>query len=202
MRRPLNVRERRGTALLVLALLIYGAWWLLVDSWFAAPLADIDRQIDDLRDQQQRYAGLLAQRPVLQKQLAAARQDPASRSSLLPGEDPSAVAAQLMQLTVDRVKAHAAQGPGCEVSQRMPITPEQDSTEPWRQVKVSLTLDCAVQPLAQLLHDLEYGQPMLFVDALSVQRANNAPASGGPGRLRVHLLVRGYLQPAGAQVAP
>jgi general secretion pathway protein M len=202
MRRPLNVRERRGAALLVLALLIYVAWWLLVDSWFAAPLADIDQQIDDLREQQQRYAGLLAQRPALQQQLAAARQDPASRSSLLPGEDPSAVAAQLMQLTVDRVKAHAGQGPGCEVSQRMPITPEQDSAEPWRQVKVSLTLDCAAQPLAQLLHDLEYGQPSLFVDALSVQRATNAPASGGPGRLRVHLLVRGYLQPASAQVAP
>jgi len=202
MRRPLNVRERRGAALLILALLIYVAWWLLVDSWFATPLADIDQQIDDLRDQQQRYAGLLAQRPALQKQLAAARQDPASRSSLLPGEDPSAVAAQLMQLTVDRVKAHAEQGPGCEVSQRMPITPEQDSAEPWRQVKVSLTLDCAAQPLAQLLHDLEYGQPSLFVDALSVQRASNAPATGGPGRLRVHLLVRGYLQPASAQVAP
>ena len=202
MRRPLNVRERRGAALLILALLIYVAWWLLVDSWFATPLADIDQQIDDLRDQQQRYAGLLAQRPALQKQLAAARQDPASRSSLLPGEDPSAVAAQLMQLTVDRVKAHAEQGPGCEVSQRMPITPEQDSAEPWRQVKVSLTLDCAAQPLAQLLHDLEYGQPSLFVDALSVQRGTNAPASGGPGRLRVHLLVRGYLQPASAQVAP
>ena len=202
MRRPLNVRERRGAALLILALLIYVAWWLLVDSWFATPLADIDQQIDDLRDQQQRYAGLLAQRPALQKQLAAARQDPASRSSLLPVEDPSAVAAQLMQLTVDRVKAHAEQGPGCEVSQRMPITPEQDSAEPWRQVKVSLTLDCAAQPLAQLLHDLEYGQPSLFVDALSVQRASNAPATGGPGRLRVHLLVRGYLQPASAQVAP
>lgn len=202
MRRPLNVRERRGAALLILALLIYVAWWLLVDSWFATPLADIDQQIDDLRDQQQRYAGLLAQRPALQKQLAAARQDPASRSSLLPGEDPSAVAAQLMQLTVDRVKAHAEQGPGCEVSQRMPITPEQDSAEPWRQVKVSLTLDCAAQPLAQLLHDLEYGQPSLFVDALSVQRASNAPATGGPGRLRVHLLVRGYLQPASTQVAP
>lgn len=202
MRRHLSVRERRSAALLVLVVLIYAAWWLLVDSWFATPLADIDQQIDDLRDQQQRYASLLAQRPALQEQLAAARHDPAGRSSLLPGDDPSAVAAQLMQLTVERVKTHAEQGPGCEVSQRMPITPEQNSAEPWRQVKVSLTLDCAAQPLALLLHDLEYGQPSLFVDALSVQRAADAPAGGGPGRLRVHLLVRGYLQPASAQVAP
>lgn len=202
MRRPLNARERRGAAVIVLALLLWAAWWLLVQSWFTGPLSDIDDQLQDLREQQQRYAGQLAQKTLLQQQLEQARRDPASRSSLLPGDDLSAVAAQLMQHSVELIKAHADEGPGCELTQRMPITPEQDSAEPWRQVKVSLTLDCAAQPLAQLLHDLEYGQPSLFVDALSVQRGTNAPASGGPGRLRVHLLVRGYLQPASAQVAP
>jgi len=33
---------------------------------------------------------------------------------------------------------------------------------------------------------------------MSIRRAPNAPASGGAGKLVVHLLVRGYLQPAAA----
>ena len=201
MRRELTPRERRGAALIVLALLLWLGWWLLVQSWFLNPLNDLEEQADALRAQQQRYAGIVQQRASLQQQLQAARGDPASRTSLLPGEDPSAVAADLMQRSLDLVKAHANQGPGCQVTQRMPITPEHDSTEPYRQVKVSLTLECALQPLANLLHDFEYGQPFLFVDNLSLRRATSAPATGGAGRLQVHLLLRGYLQQATAHPA-
>ena len=199
MRRELTPRERRGAALIVLTLLLWAAWWLLVQSWFLDPLNDLEEQADTLRAQQQRYAGIVQQRTGLQQQLQAARRDPSSRSSLLPGEDPSAVAADLMQYSLDRVKAHANQGPGCQVTQRMPITPEHDSAEPYRQVKVSLTLDCAMEPLANLLHDFEYGQPFLFVDNLSLRRATSAPTNGGAGRLQVHLLLRGYLQQAPTQ---
>ena len=199
MRRELTPRERRGAAMIVLTLLLWAAWWLLVQSWFLDPLNDLEEQADTLRAQQQRYAGIVQQRTGLQQQLQAARRDPSSHSSLLPGEDPSAVAADLMQYSLDRVKAHANQGPGCQVTQRMPITPEHDSTEPYRQVKVSLTLDCAMEPLANLLHDFEYGQPFLFVDNLSLRRATSAPTSGGAGRLQVHLLLRGYLQQAPTQ---
>jgi general secretion pathway protein M len=194
MRRELSPRERRGTALIVLALVLWAAWWLLVQSWFLDPVNALDEQADALRAQQQRYAAILQQRDSLEQQLQAARRDPSSRTSLLPGEDPSAVAADLMQRSLDLVKAHATEGPGCQVTQRMPITPEHDSAEPYRQVKVSLTLECALEPLARLLHDLEYGQPFLFIDNLSLRRATSAPATGGAGRLQVHLLLRGYLQ--------
>jgi general secretion pathway protein M len=199
MRRDLSARERRCAALIVLALVLWAAWWLLVQIWFLDPLIDIENQADSLREQQQRYAGVLQQRDILQAQLQQARRDPASRTSLLPGDDPSGVAADLMQRSLDLVKAHAEQGPGCQVTQRMPITPEQDSAEPYRQVKISLTLECAVEPLVNLLHDLEYGQPFLFVDNLSIRRPASAPASGGAGRLQVQLLLRGYLQPASAR---
>jgi general secretion pathway protein M len=201
LNRELSPRERRGAALIVLALLLWTAWWLLVQSWFLDPLNALNEQADALRTQQQRYAAILQQRDGLEQQLQAARRDPSSRTSLLPGEDPSAVAADLMQRSLDLVKAHADQGPGCEVTQRMPITPDRDSAEPYRQVKVSLTLECAMEPLANLLHDFEYGQPFLFVDNLSLRRATSAPASGGAGRLQVHLLLRGYLQQAPAHPA-
>ncbi|WP_416425350.1 type II secretion system protein GspM [Pseudomonas sp. App30] len=198
MARPLTERERRGAALIALALVLAALYWLLVQSWFAGPLGEVNTQIEQLREQQQRYAGQLAQRPLLDKQLAAARHDPASSLSLLPGSDPSAVAADLMQRIADLIKAKADDGAGCALTQRMPITPEQDSAQPYRQIKVSLTLECSIEPLMALLHTLEFHRPFLFVDNLSVRRASSAPATGGAGRLTVHLLVRGYLAKAAA----
>ncbi|HEX8543749.1 MAG TPA: type II secretion system protein GspM [Pseudomonas sp.] len=196
MRRPLTPRERRGAALIVLALVLCAGYWLLVDSWFAGPLRDMNEQAEQLREQQQRYAGLLRQGDSLKQQLEQARNDPASSTSLLPGEDPSAVAADLMQRIADLINRHASTGAGCSLTQRMPITPEQDGAEPYRQVKVSLTLECGIEPLTAILHELEYQRPFLFVDEMSVRRDANAPANGGAGKLVAHLLVRGYLQPA------
>ncbi|HEX8595803.1 MAG TPA: type II secretion system protein GspM [Pseudomonas sp.] len=203
MRRPLTPRERRGAALVVLALVLCAGYWLLIDSWFAGPLRDINEQTQQLREQQQRYAALLRQGDSLKKQLEQARNDPASSTSLLPGEDPSAVAADLMQRIADLINSHASTGAGCALTQRMPITPEQDGAEPYRQVKVSLTLECGIEPLTAVLHELEYQRPFLFVDEMSVRRDANAPLTGGAGKLVAHLLVRGYLQPAAVgEVAP
>lgn len=202
MRRPLTSRERRVTALIVLAFVLLATYWLLIDSWFAGPLREMNEQAEQLREQQQRYAGLLSQGDVLKQQLEQARNDPASSTSLLPGDDPSAVAADLMQRIADLISSHATTGGGCALTQRMPITPEQDSAEPYRQVKVSLTLECAIEPLTAILHELEYQRPFLFVDEMSVRRGADAPTKGGAGKLVAHLLVRGYLQPAGVEEAP
>jgi general secretion pathway protein M len=201
MRRPPTARERQILAVGLLALLLWAAWYLLVDSWFAGPLLQLNDEAATLQAQHQRYARQLGQAPALRAALDKARQDPASRRSLLTGDDPSAVAADLMQAVIDRVKAQAATGPGCEVTQRMPIVPEQDPAQPYRQVKVSLTLACATEPLVKVLQALEYGQPYLFVEALNVQRDTSAPGKGGPGRLKVQLLVRGYLTAASGKAA-
>lgn len=71
MRRELTARERRGAALIVLALAVWAGWWLLVQSWFLDPLMTIENQADSLREQQQRYAGVLQQRDALQQPAAA-----------------------------------------------------------------------------------------------------------------------------------
>ena len=156
MRRPLTPRERRGAALIGLALVLGAVYWLLIDSWFAGPLRAMGEQAEQLREQQQRYAGVLRQADSLRQQLQQARQDPTSSTSLLPGDDPSAVAADLMQRIADLINSRATVGGGCSLTQRMPITPEQDDSEPYRQVKVSLTLNCAIEPLTAILHELEY----------------------------------------------
>lgn len=195
----LTPRERRGAAVILLALVLAAGYLLLIDSWFAGPLRDIAEETGQLMSRQQRYASLLLQRESLNAALEAARQDPASGASLLPGEDPSAVAADLMQHVADLISAQGAKGGGCTLTQRMPITPEQDGSEPFRQVKVSVSLTCAIEPLMAVLHALETQRPLLFIDHMSVRRATDAPGKGGAGGLMVQLLVRGYLQPVAVQ---
>lgn len=197
--RPLNPRERRLAALGLLGVLLWAGWYLLVESLLLAPLRDLDEQAQTLREQQRRYASLALQQPQLEARLKRSREDAALRSSLLPGDDPNAVAADLMQYAVEQVRRHARTGAGCEVTQRMPIAPGDSADtppEPYRPVKVSLTLACAIEPLTGVLHALEYGQPSLFIDQLSIRRSTAAAAQGPAGHLEVHLLIRGYLQAA------
>ena len=193
--RPLTNRERKIAALGLLGLLVWVSWYVLFECLWLGPLRSLDAQAQALREQQRRYASLMLEQPGLQAQLKRSQNDPAQHNSLLPGDDPNAVAADLMQHAVDQVKAQAQRGPGCDITQRMPIAPaEQEQAEPYRPVKVSLTLTCAIEPLAALLHALEYGQPSLFIDQLSIRRSSAAPAKGPAGRLEVHLLIRGYLR--------
>ncbi|MEN5143621.1 type II secretion system protein GspM [Pseudomonas juntendi] len=203
--RPLNPRERKIVALGLLGLLLWAGWSLFVDSLLLAPLRDLDEQAQTLREHQRRYASLMLQQPQLEARLRQARNDPAQRDSLLPGDDPNAVAADLMQHAVEQVRRQASNGAGCEVTQRMPIAPansEDGRPEPYRPVKVSLTLACAIEPLAALMHALEYGQPSLFIDQLSIRRSTGAPAQGPAGRLEVHLLIRGYFHAASPGAQP
>ncbi|WP_110667967.1 type II secretion system protein GspM [Salinicola halophilus] len=195
--RPLTGRERKVAALGALALLVWLVWYLVVELAFLAPLQEIRASQAQLRQQQQHYAELIARGDGLAEALAQSRDDPDREASLLPGSDPNAVAADLMQRVLDRVRRHATEGPGCEVTQRMPIAaPTVATDEPYRPVKVSVTLACAIEPLARVLHDLEYGEPSLFIDEASLHRRDEASANPGPGRLKVNLLVRGYLQAA------
>jgi general secretion pathway protein M len=195
MPRPLTRTERRACALLILGALAASAYWLLIASWFSGPLASINEQISQLREVQHDNAQLLVRRGSLERRLDAVRTDPSSADSLLPPGDPSAVAADLMQQVSDQVTDVANLGAGCSVQQRMPMLSDA-SAEPYLPVKVSLTLECAIQPLVSLLHALETQRPMLFVEHLSVQRRPDAALHGPAGRLTVHLLVRGYLPPA------
>lgn len=198
--RPLNSRERKIAALGSLGLLLWALWYLLVELAFLSPVREMEQEAATMRERQQHYAGLIAQGQHLAANLEQSQDDPDQRNSLLPGDDPNAVAADLMQLALDRIDGESDRGPGCDVTQRMPIAPAaQEQSEPYRQVKVSLTLTCAIEPLANVLHALEYEQPSLFIDQLSIRRRADAPATGGPGRLDVHLLVRGYLSAATAQ---
>ena len=180
-------------AAIVLALLALALFYLLfLHWWFVAPLLDQGAQMRDLRAQHARYAAAIAQQPQLQQRLNQLAAGGASANAFLPETDPSAAAAGLIQRVSDVVAAHANEGGGCEMPQKMPI--ENSATkEPYRRVSVSITLQCGIQPLTAVLHDFDRALPYMFVDDLTIYQIAQPGAPASP-RLEVQFTLSGYIR--------
>jgi general secretion pathway protein M len=186
----LTPAQSRLAAIALAVLTLVAAYFLLLHWWFVAPLLKVDGQMQDLRRLHAKYAAAIAEQPVLERRVAALRRGGAAVGAFLPGDDPSAAAASLIQRATDIVTAHAQEGGGCSMPSKMPIE-QPGNKEPFHRVSVSISLDCDVQPLAGVLYDFERGLPYLFVDNLNVARSPT-------GRLQAQLTLSGYLRPTGA----
>ncbi len=85
------------------------------------------------------------------------------------------------------------------MNNRIPIVTA--DTAPYRQVKVSVSLDCSIAPLVTLLHGLENQPVTLFIETLDIRR-NMLPASGATQRLAVQLQISAYLNNPPANPLP
>jgi len=180
-------------ALALLALAI--AYFALLHWWFVAPMLDTRAQMQDLRDTHARYTAAIRQAPLLRKRIAQLAQGGASSNAFLPETDPSAAAAGLIQRASDVVAAHASQGGGCEMPQKMPIEGSSNK-EPYRRVSVSITLQCGMQPLIEVLHDFDRALPYMFVDDITIYQIAQ-PGSAASPKLEVQFTLSGYIR-AGA----
>lgn len=193
----LTPRDSRIAAIGLLLLAVLLGYFLLLHWWFVAPLHGIAAQMDDLRDTQSRYAAAIAEKPLLQKRIAALGAGQAASSAFLPEDDPNTAAADLMQRVVDVVAAHTTGG-SCTVTQKMPVpNPPSASGEPYRKAAISINLSCDIEPLVGVLQALEQGTPYLFVDNLNIYRNPVALQGNGPP-LEVQFTLSGYVRPAPA----
>ncbi|WP_416772239.1 type II secretion system protein GspM [Pseudomonas sp. RHF3.3-3] len=186
----LTHRDQRAAALILAVLCLSAVYFIGIHWWFTAPLQSIEANMAALRIQHQRYQALEAHRPRLQAQLAQARNTPAGNDSLLPDADAGTATAQLMQWVVAKVQALPPDNGGCTMNNRIPMAVADNA--PYRQVKVSVSLDCAIAPLVTLLHGLENQQVALFVETLDIRR-NPLAATGTAQRLAVQLQISAYL---------
>ncbi|HEU0278126.1 MAG TPA: type II secretion system protein GspM [Rhodanobacteraceae bacterium] len=179
--------QSRLAALALALVTLVLAYFLLLHWWFVAPLLRVDSQMRDLRQLHAKYAAAIAEQPLLERRVAELRRGGATVGAFLPGDDPSAAAAGLIQRATDVVAAHAQEAGGCNMPSKMPIE-QPDNKEPFHRVSVSISLDCDIQPLAAVLYDFERGLPYLFVDNLNVARSPT-------GRLQAQMTLSGYLRP-------
>jgi general secretion pathway protein M len=189
--------ESRIAAILLLVVVVVAGYFALVHWWFVAPQLAIADQMTDLRDTQRRYAAAIAERPQLEKRLAALEQGQTHSDAFLPGDDANAAAAGLMQRIVDVAAAHREDG-ACDVVQKMSVPSQEKAGDPYRKVTVNISLRCQMQPMTAVLHDIEEETPYLFIEDFSIYRNPVAARSGAAAPMEVQFTVSGYIHAARA----
>jgi general secretion pathway protein M len=184
--------QSRLTAIVLALVALAIAYFLFLHWWFVAPLLDQNAQMRDLREQHARYAAAIAQQPQLQQRLNQLAAGGASSNAFLPETDPSAAAAGLIQRASDVVAAHAFEGVGCEMPQL--LTFENNAGKvPYRRVSVSITLQCAIQPLTAVLHDFDRALPYMFLDDITIYQVSQPGMPPSP-KLEVQFTLSGYIR--------
>jgi general secretion pathway protein M len=181
----------RAAALLLLAAALAAAYVWIVGP-IAAAYADTAAAIADTRELLERYDRLAASRASLEAQLAAIEQKPDTAAYYLDGATDALAAASLQA----RVTA-LVEGSGATLLSIQTLTTTEDRG--LRRVAIRLQMTSAIAPLVRVLHGLETGVPLLFVDNLEVQsqaapqtEPDAAPASAP---LIVGFDLYGYLPP-------
>lgn len=189
--------ESRVAAILLLVVAVAVAYFALIHWWFVAPQLAMADEMSDLRDSQRRFAAAIAERPQLEKRLAALEQGQTRSDAFLQGDDTNAAAAGLMQRIVDVAAAHHEDG-ACDVVQKMPVPSQEKAGEPYRKVTVNISLRCQMQPMTAVLHDIEEAAPYLFIEDFSIYRNPVAARNGAAAPMEVQFTVSGYIHAARA----
>ncbi len=185
----------RPTAILLALIALALAYFVGAHWWFTAPHLAIAGEMRDLREQEVDYRRKSAARRDIEKSLAAVRAAEASSAAFLPEPDFDAAAAGLAQRVDQIVADFARSAQTCQVLGKTPMRGTEE--EPFERVVMTVRLRCSFEELAPILHKLESGQPMLFVDETQIARwaGYRDPQTGKAlSTLDVRFNVYGYLR--------
>jgi general secretion pathway protein M len=157
----------RVAALLLLAAVLAAAYVWIVEP-IAAAYANTEAAVADTRALLERYNRLAAARPSLEAQLAAIEQKPDTAAYYLSGAT-DALAAAALQARVTAL----VEGSGASLLSIQTLTSTEERG--MRRIAIRLQMTAEIAPLVRVLHGLETGIPLLFVDNLELQ-SQAAPA--------------------------
>lgn len=181
----------RPLALILFAITVLGGYMLFVHWWFTAPFLAMGAEIGELKDQETQFRAAIAARPEIEQRLQQVSAFESASPSFLPGNDFDAAAAALFLRLKDLVAEHAEVPERCVVASH---NPKRSTTEEqYERVTISVHLRCDIDDFGEVLHALEGGKPLLFVDELNIYRQQ-----GNQGRAA---FVGGRPQPASTGAA-
>lgn len=199
----LELRPKDGRLLAVVLLLIvllaiylFGVHW-----WFVSPHLDYYSQMSDLREQQQRYARVISERPLIEQKLAEVRAYEQGNQAFLAEADANAASAGLIT-RLRQAQTDQSDPKRCSVVSNTPYSGGEE--ERYKKVIVQARLRCDLESLAAILYDLENGKPYLFVDQLMIYKQQTYVPPGAKrvaSPLDVRFNLSGYLRESG-KVAP
>lgn len=200
MRLAPDARNGRFLAIVLALIVVLLGYLVLVHWWFVAPDLSIAGQMQDLRDQQQRFAGILAQRPQIEKNLAEVRAFEQANQAFLSDADANSAFSDLTQRLKQAISARVKDENKCAIVSNSNFKGGEEET--YERVTIQVRMRCTLEPFASILYDLENGKPYLFVDQMMIYRqqygyvppgAKAQPASA----LDIRFNLSGYLRKAG-----
>ena len=168
MRPAPEARNSRFLAIVLALIVVLLGYLVLVHWWFVAPHLDIASQMQDLREQQQRFAGTLAQKPLIEKRLAEVRTYEQNNQAFLTDADANSAFSDLTQRLKQSISAHAKNESQCAIVSNSNFKGGEE--ELYERVTIQVRMRCALEPFAAILYDLENANPYLFVDQLMIYR--------------------------------
>lgn len=198
-----EARNSRFFAVMLLLIVLSLAYLGGVHWWFVSPHLAIAEQMDELRDQQKRFREIVAEKPELEKRLAEVRSFEQSNQAFLAQSDANAASADLIQRLKAAVTQHAPDANRCQILTNQTING--GKPELYQRVTVQVRMRCDMEPLAEILYELETGKPYLFADQLMIYKQNYGYVPPGQKKqqqqsaLDVRFNLTGYLRQRGAE---
>ena len=195
---PQTTDRDRWVALGLLVAALALAYFVLLHPWWTVPMLAVESQIDDVQQRELRVRTQLQQAPEVEKRLAQVQAANRNRPGFLPEATPELATAGLVQRLEAVVQQASPGNRSCAITNRSPLT-ETRPTERFPRVSVQVRLRCGAPELASVLHEIESGNPRVFVDNLNIlaQRYFYAPGQGRAqsGGLDVSFDMYGYIPP-------
>jgi general secretion pathway protein M len=200
MRLVPEARNRRFLAVVLTLIVALLGYLVLVHWWLVAPHLEISGQMQDLREQQQRFAGILAQKPLIEKRLAEVRLYEQNNQAFLTDADANSAFSDLTQRLKQTISARVKDESKCAIVSNSNFKGGED--ELYERVTIQVRMRCALEPFAAILYDLENSNPYLFVDQLMIYRQFGGYVPPGQKQkqasaLEIRFNLSGYLRKAG-----
>jgi general secretion pathway protein M len=167
----------RPLALILFAIVLIGGYMLFVHWWFVAPHLAMIGEISQLKNDEGRFRAAIASRPQIEQRLQEVGAFESASPSFLPENDFDSAAAALFSRLKALVTEKAEVIERCELASHNPK--RSAAEELYERVTISVHLRCDIDDFGEILHALESGKPLLFVDELNIYRQPAQRARGG-----------------------
>lgn len=198
----------RPLALILFAIVVIGGYMLFVHWWFVAPHLAMIGEISQLKGDEANFRAAIASRPQIEQRLQEVGAFESASPSFLPENDFDSAAASLFSRLKGLVAEKAEIPERCELASH---NPKRSAVEElYERVTISVHLRCDIDDFGEILHALESGKPLLFVDELNIYRqpaqrrggafSNRRPDQAAPAesyRLDIRFDIYGYLRNPG-----
>ena len=161
-----SAERGRFLAVTLLAIAVLVAYLLGVHWWFTARHLEIAGEMRELKEQERNFREIAAKRPEIVKRLADVRAFEASSPAFLPEADFDSAAAGLTQRLKQAVSNSARDAQSCQIIMNQYARATEKET--YERVTIKVRMRCSLEEFAPILHELEAGSPLLFLEDLQI----------------------------------